>query len=475
MLFVFLFTIITNTWAKEPAPFRLSLINEPSSLSPYDQKSAGSAYLFSQIHSPLLWYQDGKLIPRLANCKYENPKTIHCEFMQNIKFSNDEPITPEHFQKMLVEFQNSQNPGLRLDLLEPIEKTKIQKKRLIISLKKPDSDFIYNLANPIFSPQYHSRANFPTDAKKIITSGPYVISDWDSQNKIKLKPNPYFPRKNKKNPPDLEFKFIAEDSVGLSLYEKNELDFLRRLPTLYIKKYKNNPEFHFIDQFRFDYIGLNPTIPIKERTLLTENLNYVDLQNLFQAKPRPGCIGIPEKLYLKKTCFDFKKTSSIESIQKNKPYTYLFSKQGGDDHQRAAEWTQGEWKKNLGIHIELKSLENKIFLQNLQSTLPDIFRKGLAPDRPTCLSILNNFTPNGKENYLKFDDQELNSIVQNLETETNDKKKKQLCQKGLDLLMSKKSLIPTGPISFAILAKPEFTGWHLNELNVLDLSELERK
>ena len=473
MFFVFFLTLLTNLWAKEPSVFRLSLISEPASLLPHDQKSAGSAYLFSQMHSPLLWYQDGKLIPRLANCKYVNPKAITCEFFQNIKFSNGESITPEHYQKMINDFLDPKTPGQRADLLEPIEKTEVQNNKLKITLKKPDSDFIYNLANPILSPQFHSRSNFPTDAKKIVTSGPYVISEYDSKDKIKLKPNPFFPRKSKKPAPNLEFKFIAEDSVGLSLYQKSELDFLRRLPTLYIEKYKNNPEFYFIDQFRFDYIGLNSNLTETKRALLTENLNYIDLQNLFQAKPRPGCVGIPERLYLKKTCYEFKKANSSQA--ENKTYTYLFSKQGGDDHQRAAEWTQAEWKKNLGIQIELKSLENKIFLQNLQNSPPDFFRKGLAPDRPTCLSILNNFTPSGKENYLKLNDKELNIIVNKLDGELNSHKKKQLCQKGLDLIMSKKILIPTGPISFAILAKTGFSGWRLNELNVLDLSELERK
>ena len=113
-----------------------------------------------------------------------------------------------------------------------------------------NSEFLYNLANPLLSPS--------SDYEKA-TSGPYELISWEPKHKITLRPNPYFSLGHPQRP-NIEFYFVAEDTVALNLYEKNELDFLRRLPTLYIPKFKNRSDFFAIDQFRFDYYGFSPSL-----------------------------------------------------------------------------------------------------------------------------------------------------------------------------------------------------------------------
>ena len=45
----------------------------------------------------------------------------------------------------------------------------------------------------------------------------------------------------------------------------------------------------------------------------------------------------------------------------------------------------------------------------------------------------------------------------------------------MDFLMKNYFLIPLGAIHFSMLAKPEFTGWKLNQMNQLDLSNLHQR
>lgn len=470
-------------------PFKFHVFNEPSSLRAWDQKNSNAGYFLSQISSSLMSYQDGELSGNLAQtCVYKKTLELRCKIKAEARWSNGDKITPEDFLRAFQGFLDPQNSAFRADLLFPLKNAKkyfqgkakakdlgisVSKDELIFDLENPDSEFIYTLSSPLLGPLHSSGI---ADLEKIrakpslwISSGAFKIENWEKQKKITLAPNEHYWKKSSSRP-KLEIYFVNEDSVAVGLYEKGRLDFLRRLPTLYIPQFRNRPDFFEVDQLRFDYIALN--IPdSRVRKALSQGLNYKDLQALFSAKAPPGCPGLSSLLYEGDLCLQFNpKKSSL-----NKRFEFLYSKQGGDDHQRGMEWVQSEWKKNLSVQADLRGVENKIFVELLEKKAPDIFRKGLAIERPTCLSALENFESTSSENYLKFTSSRMDQIIREMRKISDLGKKKKLCTEGLKLLLDPAHIIPTGPIHFTVLVKPEWTGWKLNELNQLDLSELRKK
>ncbi len=483
-------------------PFRFHLVNEPASLKPWDQQNSAAGYLLSQVTGTLLTYKDHKLQENLAqSCKQIHAKKVACILKPNLKWSDGSNLSTEDFIRSFQQFLDPKNRAFRADLLFPIlnaekiykgelpiEKLGISAKgsRLEFNLAKPDSEFIYILSSPLLAPipkqSLPSIEQIRENPKLLISSGPYQIDQWTPLQKILLSPNPNFWKKNSR--PNLEVLPIAEDSVALKLYEKGELSFLRRLPTLFIQAYKGKPELFEIDQFRFDYLTFSPKWKSSPdfRKALSRSLKYTELQSLFSAKGTPGCPGISESLHNEKICHEFdlpKAQKLLGSFKPTKKIEILYSKQGGDDHKRMMEWAQNQWLTNLKLETEVFSLDNKIFLEKLQDisspSAPDLFRKGLAPDRPTCLSALEAFETNNRENYLKYSNPKFDQVIEKLKGTLNSKEKAQLCDQGIRLLMDEAYIIPTGPIHFTLLAKPEWTGWNLNELNQLDLSDLEFK
>lgn len=478
-------------------PFKFHVYNEPASLKPWDQKNSNAGYFLSQISSSLMSYQEGELSGNLAEtCVYKKPLELRCKLRPDARWSNGEKVTPEDFLRAFQSFLDPQNSAFRADLLFPIKNAKkyfqgktekkdlgisTSKEEIIFELENPDSEFVYTLSSPLLSPLPSAGI---ADIEKIrkqpnlwISSGAYQIAKWDKQKKITLSPNEHYWKKNPARP-SLEIYFINEDSVSVGLYEKGRLDFLRRLPTLYIPRFKGRPDYFEVDQLRFDYIALN--IPDeKTRKALASSLEFKDLQKLFSAKAPPGCPGLKASLYEGDLCIKMdleaaKKFWAEKSISKAS-FEFLYSKQGGDDHQRAMEWVQSEWKKNIHVQTDLRGMENKIYVELLEKKAPDIFRKGLAPERPTCLSALENFESTSSENYLKFKAPRMDQIILEMRKTSDSAKKKKLCTEGLKLLSEPAWIIPTGPIHFTLLVKPQWTGWKLNELNQLDLSELKKK
>lgn len=483
-LLVVLLLITSSSFAAEKV-FRLHLSNEPANLDPNKQKTSASSYMLGNLFRNIYTFDDQKgLQAELGeSCTRDNKKNLTCKIKKNLRWSDGSPLTSEDFLRTYKKIINPATGAPRADMLfkvknalaiykgtakpETLGITTPDKWTVKFEFQETDPDFEYNLSSFLLA---------PTKDDLNIVSGPYKLKEWRKGQKLILEPNIMFKNANPKRPL-VEFLFIEEDTVALQLYEKNELQFLRRLPTLFIQASKNRPDFLWIPVTRLDYIGFGPELKDREdvRAAFTYSLNYQELQKIFSAEGRPGCVGLPDNWFPKKApCFDFdlKKTPKV---RETKTFAFMFSSLGGEDHKRATEWMQDQWQKNAGLKTNLIVKENKVFLQELQTKAPALFRKGVAPDRPTCLAALETFAPWSPENYIQVSAPEFSKTLEALANATKPAEQKKLCLAGVQYLMNNHLLIPLGPIQFAILAKRDFTGWKLNQMNQLDLSQLHSR
>lgn len=495
-LFAFSFSTAQEKKLEAVESFKFHLVSEPGSLKPWEQKNSSSGYLLSQLVGTLLSYQAHELTGNLAEtCSYKKKMLVECVLKKNLKWSNGKAIEAKHFISGFKALINPANKAPQADLLFPIKnakaiftgrmpvdslKIKSTQRGLEFELESPDSEFLFNLTSPLLSPLPDSEipniSQIASSPQLWISSGPYKIELWEPQKKIKLLPNTNFWKVNKR--PPIEIYTISEDSVALNLYEKGELSFLRRLPTVFIPKYKDREDFHFIEQFRFDYLGFSSkwreALPL--RRALSKAINYSDLQSLYHSQGKPGCPGIPSHLLQEVRCIEYDLVEAISEWQNlhNKPnkFEIIYSRQGGDDHKRSMEWLQSEFKKNLKFNSDLTGIENQLFIERLEKKTPDLFRKGISPSRPTCLSALEAFGTGNAENYIQFSHPRFDEILETLKNSQELSLKKKLCSEAVGILLNESWIIPTGPIHFAILVSTKWRGWKLNELNQLDLSEV---
>ncbi|MEK2688709.1 peptide ABC transporter substrate-binding protein [Bdellovibrio sp. GT3] len=481
--FLLLVSLQTQGADSKSAPFvfRLHLSGEPTQTDPNRQKTSASSYLLSNLFRNIYTYDNQKgLVPDLGKCSREKSRALVCKLNKNLQWSDGSPLTSADFLRAYKKMLNPKVAAPRADLLFKIKNAE----DIYKDLKEPDTlgvstpdpltirfefqgqapDFEYNLASFLLA---------PTKEDLKVYSGPYKIKEWLQGQKIVLEPNFKYSGGHPQRPL-VEFLFIEEDTVALQLYEKNQLHLLRRLPTLFIPKSKTRSDFHWIPVIRFDYLGFGPELRQNEdlRKALTYSLNYPELQKLFSAKGRPGCAGLPDSWFPEKApCFDFD-LKKVPKVKTSKTYTLLFSSLGGEDHKRATEWMQAQWLKNAGISLHLESKENKVFINQLHSAPPAVFRKGVSLDRPTCLAALETFGTQSSENYIQLKDPKYDQILTQLGNTEKIPEQKKLCLTGVKYLMDQHLIIPMGAFDFAMLIKPDFIGWKLNQMNQLDLSQL---
>lgn len=490
-------------WGLAAAPisqstYSLHLNSEPANLDPHLQKSSSAGYVLDNLYRNLFWLNaQGDFKPDLAEeCHWSKQKKTQrpqwfCRLKANLKWSDGSPLTAKQFIQSYQRILDRQTMSRRADLLFPILNAENffrgetdfsqvgieapDPRTLIFTLKSPQPEFQYAFVGFYTAPT--PEGNFLGK----VFSGPYLLQEWKKNEYIKLVTNKYYVTK-KDELPEVKFFFVADDSVAVKMYQKSQIQFLRRLPTHLIPQYQKSKDFFSLPIFRFDYLGFGELLGenLELRKALALSLPYDELTQMFHSKGRFGCAGLPDRLFHGPApCYKQDLSAAKTALKKSawpqeKPLRFIFSSQGGEDHQRMATWMQIQWKKNLGLNIEIAPVEFKIFLTQLRQEKQFLFRRGVAPDRLSCSAALENFRVDDSENFLKHFHLGLDADVNSMPFLSKQAQKK-LCTRWVQEMMDRYVMIPLGAFEFSILASPEFQGWELNALNQLDLSQLKKR
>ncbi|MBE8162865.1 MAG: hypothetical protein HAW63_02635 [Bdellovibrionaceae bacterium] len=488
--------------ALSKGPFRLYLKRDPRQLNPALVRGTASHYLFYNLYSSLYRYEGNVLKPYLGNhCIWKNALHLSCQLNPKLKWSNGKTITAKHYLQSYQNLFKTTNTKVRLLLHIKNAKAILQKKKklsrlgitakgflLNFYLNQPDPELLYKLTYPSLAPQYSLKTPSIKQAHTLVTNGPYKIKKWTLNQKIILEPNPYFADNSKNQLPLVEVYFVEEDTTALLLYQSGRIDFLKQVLTSDISRFKNHKEFFQVPMMKFDYLGFSSTLKAYPnlRKALVYSLNYVELKKIYHALGQPGYPSLALSYFSKPVFYDInlkrakKAFSKVPLKARNQQWTLAYSKSGGPDIKRGMEWLQNQWKKHLGLKIQLRAVEQGMYIQSLKLKSFPIFRKGIPLDRPTCLAAMETLTTGKINNYIQFSNSTYDKLVKQLENIVNKniskrKKKqlqKQLCSKAMEVLLNNYVLIPLGEIHFSLMMKKQWKGWKLNGLNLLDLSRL---
>jgi oligopeptide transport system substrate-binding protein len=494
---------LSRSETKAPQVFSFHMPTEPSSVDPAMLSSSDASYFLTNVLRGLYVYDDKKgLVPEGAeSCRFETPLRLTCKLATQL-WSDGSPVVAEDYVRGFRRLVRPNAKNLSVELLKsvknaiavnagqmPPESLGIRAetpKKLVIEFEKPDAEFLYKLTYSVLVPV--KTETFPNreESANAVVNGPYKIASWVAGRRIRLQSNPHYrsaKTKRSVDRPPVEILILDDDQTALNLYEQGDLTFLRRLPTTYIPAYRKRADFLQIPVLRFDYVGFGRELKEEPdyRRALSLSADFEELAKVLDANGTPGCPGLRSDLMEKITCvkFDLPRAKALYARlspeAKKIKLRLTVSKLGGDDVKKSAEWFQAQWKKNLGVDVEIEQLEQTVNLQRLRSETPPIYRKGLHPERPTCLAALEVFGKTGADNFLKIEDPEFEDRLKKLELATQETSKSDLrraCTKAIDQLVSEARLVPLGRIHFTLLASPKFSGWSLNEMNQLNLANL---
>jgi oligopeptide transport system substrate-binding protein len=481
--------------------FRFHVPVEPLSLDPVFVQSSEASYFLNNVMRGLYSYDNktGLVKEGAKSCQFKTKLKLECDLATEQVWTDGSKILAEDYVRAFRRLIGSKSKSAAVELLKNIKNAKSihggravaetlgvhasTPSHLIFEFEKPDPEFLYKLTSSVLVPV--KSETFPTRERsaEALTNGPYKVVSWSPGRRVRLEPNLKYKRGNPLRP-TVEILFVDDDDTAYNLYEQGELTFLRRLPTTMIPTAKKRPDFIQIPVARFDYLGFGPELDQQPalREALAYSLDFKELARIYDARGTPGCPSMPRSLMDDEPCIKFDLTRAKAAFGKvpadvrSKRFALGFSTMGGDDIKKGAEWEQAQWKKNLGLQVDLESNEQGVYLAKLRERPPAVFRKGIALERPTCLAALETFAKDGSENFIHFESEAYEKIIAQLTASTTNEKasksRKKLCSEGVKILLASNRLLPLGRIHFTLLARPEFKGWSLNEMNQLDLARL---
>ena len=481
-------------------------INEPSTLDPAKAGDAPVVFATGLLFRGLVQLDAQlRVIPDGAESwtVSEDTKTYTFKLRPDLKFSDGSPVTADDvvfsISRSLDPKVGGGNGAYYLSNILGAEDFINSKAATLEGVKALDPQTVeIRLANP--SAYFLYQLNFITGYilsqknvteggekwyEKPVGTGPFVLSDWQHNQKLVLTPNPNYWAGAPDQLKNVELVFYGGDqgsNTAFNDYQTGQVDVIgafgqNPIPSQYVPQVKDLPDFHSAPQFVVRHIAFNnklaPFDNVKVRQAFAKGIDKSNLIKLLgessvraQDRILPG--GIPgSELPLQGLSFDPEGARKLLEEANFDPATKVVISYGTEgDNAKVLEFLKQEWKQNLGVDVTLEPLELQTFSQRLTDTYNDP-AKGLqayysvwGADYPDPQNWISQQLRTGVgNNNSAYSNAEFDKLVDAADVETTDQAKRlQDYNKAEQIAVNEVGWLPLFSPNASSLIKPYVTG-----------------
>ncbi|WKC88005.1 peptide ABC transporter substrate-binding protein [Borreliella japonica] len=499
LTFFFLIACINNT-KKEKIVFRVSNLNEPSSLDPQLSTDLYGTNIIINLFSGLTLRdsQTGKYKPGLAKSwdVSENGTIYTFHLREDIVWSDGVAITAEEIKKSYLRILNKKTAALYANLLKSTIKNAqeyydetiaeselgikaIDSKTLEITLISPKPYFPDMLTNSAYIPvPMHIVEKYGenwTNPENIVVSGAYKLKERSINDKIVIEKNErYYNAKNVEI--DEVIFYPIEGSVAYNMYINGEIDFLQGAEKNNLEEIKIRDDYYSGLKNAMAYMAFNTTLKpldnLKVRQALSlaidrETLSKVVLKGSSDPTrnltPKFDDYSYGKNLIL----FDpenAKKLLAEAGYPEGKGFPtlkYKISTNGGSSI--ATEFLQEQFKKILNINIEIVTEEWTTFLGSRRTGNYQISSVGWIGDYFDPLTFLESLftTENHFFGSYSYSNKEYDALITKSNLESDLIKRQDILREAEAIIVEKD--FPMAPLyipkSHYLFRNDKWTGW----------------
>lgn len=354
-----------------------------------------------------------------------------------------------------------------------------------------------------------------TRPDKIVTSGPFHLVFWRQRDKFELVKSRTFWGRDQVRLDRVTIYSMNDASANASTYYQGGCDAVvgGNVPASWypvLEKYKDYTRapylgiyFYLVNVERLDNVHLRRALShaldrsrlpmlLKGGQIPTEQfipgtpfakMSDEDLALCGATRETPGVGLIVEK---GKICYvpPFGARHDLELARKElelarqqmgakfpKKITIKFNT-GFELHKHIAEWVQHEWKRHLGIEVELESQEWKTYLKDTRNRQYDVGRMGWIGNFPDPEGeFLSSFRCKSPDNRTGYCDEEFDRLYEQAEQEPDRRKRLEIIRRAEERMIAEQPIIPLYVYTQHHLQKP-----YVRELsiNLYDQQSLRR-
>ena len=306
-------------------------------------------------------------------------------------------------------------------------------------------------------------------ARPLPSSGPYELVYWRLNDKFRLKKNPPYWYAANTRSDIIDLLPVGSPSAALNLYMNGQADVVwdkELVPTELVDLLLQRPDFHKFNYLGTYFIRFNVTRKpfddprVRQALALAVDKERI-VKKITRAGEQPAAHLVPDGTanYLPVEGLGYDPARARQLLAeagypdgKGFPrFEYMFNAAAGgaaEIHQNIAIELQQMWRDQLGIHMELRQLEWKVYL-NAQSHLDyDLSRSSWIGDYNDPQTFLGMFTSDDGNNRTGWKSARYDALINAANAQADLKTREALFQQAEGLLVSDQE--PIIPLFFYV-------------------------
>ncbi len=433
---------------------------EPACASSWDASDDGMTWTF-HFRDGLKW-SDGKALTA-------------SQFRDGfIRILNPETGSPYAYLAFFIKngeaFYNSKAKAEDVGIHAPDDKT------LILELEYSNPLLLYYLAHPVFAPARNDIINKYSSAwsakpETYISNGAFKLESWkhgDGGEIILVKNQNYWDADNVKLN-KLRFVLINDENTSMAAFKAGRIDYMGSIPSVMRPLLLKTGEAVSLPSLAIMFCDFNsarkPFDDVRVRKAFSLAIyRRVITDKILMGGEKPAralvCYLVPgstEDKDFRTEGGDFlpenadvkeaKRLLAEAGYPDGKNFPHVSYKYNSNpDNKAIAEVLQAMWKSVLGVEVELRNEEWKVFLETRKRKDYDIARDAWSLDFPDPINILELFITNAAQNHNGYSNQKYDEAMKNAVHETNRAKRINYLHEAEKILMED---MPIAPIYFS--------------------------
>ncbi len=324
-----------------------------------------------------------------------------------------------------------------------------------------------------------------TAVEHFVTLGPFRLEEWRHEYRLTLRANEHY---YEGRPPldRLIFYVVSEETTALTLYETGDLDRVT-LPPIAIPQYRGRSDYRHAPFLRGYYYGFNVAKPpfddVRLRQAFSLAVDRTELPRILKGGEIPATSWVPEGMFAHNPKiglgFDPDRARRLLTEAGYPEGTGLpeitLSFNTDPTNRLIAENIQAQWKRNLGVSVQLDNMEWKVYLRQLKEDTPQIFRLGWGADYPDPDNFLNLFTGASGNNNTHWGNARYDQLIADAASEADAARRIVLYDEAQQILTEQD--VPIIPLFFAaqnLLISPAVKGLEINAMDLLYLKKVRK-
>lgn len=477
--------------------------DEPASLDPAKVVGLPEAQVARDLFEGLVNQgADGKPEPGVAQSwQTADNKRYVFKLRENAKWSNGEPVTAYDFvyswQRLVdpktlspfawfAQMAGIANADEIISGKVPVQKlgvTAPDSHTLVVQLNKPVPFFVNLLANfslfPVPQKTIEKYGNDWTKPENLVGNGAFAMQERVVNEKIVLKPNPYYWDHKNTVLTKVTFIPINQESAATKRYLADDIDITESFPkNMYKKLMKDIPEQVYTpDQLGTYYYAFNtqkaPLNDVRvrralsyaiDRQIIAEKVLGTGEKPAYHFTPDVTAGFEPVPLAMQKMTQAERNKQAKAWLKEagygpKKPLKLTLLYNTSENHQKIAIAVASMWKKSLGAQVKLTNQEWKTYIDSRNTGKFDVVRASWVGDYNEASTFLSLLTSTHSGNIAKFTSPGYDKLLKMASEETDAAKRNADYVQAEQIIAEQAPIAPIYQYTNGRLIKPWVKGY----------------